>query len=218
MDGKTMIRAYDGIYLEDAMQNFAVMMDYGSRVCHGGMDGFYDRLLASDVVRQFETGNPRYLVGMSGIDLATQVIVSTGEPCGTITYILGPRSDIFWTGWSSAYLQWYTATSFENLRRLGLSAGEVRRMYPTFHEADLSKFTETALDIIARRREAEGSPLKRQRKLAGFTQTELAGRSGVSLRMIQAYEQLDQDISKAEAGALHRLAIVLGCDISLLLS
>ena len=73
-----MIRAYDGIYLEDAMQNFAVMMDYGSRVCRGGMDGFYDRLLASDVVRQFETGNPRYLVGMSGIDLATQVIVSTG--------------------------------------------------------------------------------------------------------------------------------------------
>ena len=86
-----MIRAYDGIYLEDAMQNFAVMMDYGSRVCHGGMDGFYDRLLASDVVRQFETGNPRYLVGMSGIDLATQVIVSTGGPCGTFTYILGPR-------------------------------------------------------------------------------------------------------------------------------
>ena len=91
-------------------------------------------------------------------------------------------------------------------------------MYPTFHEADLSKFTKTALEIIARRREAEGSPLKRQRKLAGFTQAELSRRSGVSLRMIQAYEQLDQDISKAEAGALHRLAIVLGCDISLLLS
>ncbi len=207
-----MIRAYDGIYLEDAMNNFAVMMDYGAKICPGGLDGFYDRMLASDAIRQFESGNPRYLAGMSGIELADAVIFASGESCGTVTYILGKRSDIFWTGWSSAYLQWYVGTSFENLKRWGLPAGEVLRMYPTFHEADLSKFLEAALSVIGLGRTEEGSRLKRQRQLAGFTQKELAERSGVSLRMIRAYEQLDQDIAKAEAGSLLNLAAVLGCE------
>ena len=218
MDGKMMIRAYDGIYLEDAMQNFAVMMDYGAQICPGGMDGFYDRLLASNAIRQFESGNPRYLAGMSGIELANEVICASGEDYGTVTYILGSRSDIFWTGWSSAYLQWHVGTSFENLKRWGLPAGEIRRMYPAFHEADLSKFLEAALDIIENNRSKAANRLKHQRKLAGLTQRELAERSGVSLRMIQAYEQFGQDIAKAEAGSLLNLASVLGCEPATLLN
>lgn len=213
-----MIRAYDGIYLEDAMQNFAVMMDYGALVCPGGLDGFYDRMLASDALRQFESGNPRYLAGMSGIELANEVIFASGEECGTITYVLGSRSDVFWTGWSSAYLQWYVGTSFENLKRWGMPAGEIRRMYPMFHEADLSKFLESALDIIERNRSKDTNRLKHQRKLAGLTQRELSERSGVSLRMIQAYEQFHQDIAKAEAGSLLNLASVLGCGPAALLN
>jgi transcriptional regulator with XRE-family HTH domain len=43
-----------------------------------------------------------------------------------------------------------------------------------------------------------------------MTQRELAECSGVSLRMIRAYEQEAQDISKAEAGKVSRLAAVLG--------
>ena len=39
----------------------------------------------------------------------------------------------------------------------------------------------------------------------------LAEFSGVTLRMIQAYEQGDQDIMKAEAGTVFALAKVLGC-------
>ncbi|MBO7637321.1 MAG: helix-turn-helix transcriptional regulator [Paludibacteraceae bacterium] len=49
------------------------------------------------------------------------------------------------------------------------------------------------------------------RKQSRFTQKELAELSGVTLRMIQAYEQGDQDILKAEAGTVFALARVLGC-------
>lgn len=86
----------------------------------------------------------------------------------------------------------------------------VMDMYPTFHEADISKFVYSALKIMSKS-ETDVSPLKRQRKSAGFTQQELAERSGVSLRMIRAYEQNKQDISKAEAAAVLNLASVLGC-------
>lgn len=60
--------------------------------------------------------------------------------------------------------------------------------------------------------------LKRQRKSAGMTQLVLAERSEVKLRMIQAYEQNYQDISKAEVGSIIRLAKALSCSVEDLLS
>ena len=153
-------------------------------------------MLAGRVIRHFENGNPRFLVGMSGIDLAQSIIESTGGRFDRFDYVLEDRSVIFWTGWALAYLQWFTGMSFEALKKRGMDERRVIRMYPAFHEADLSKFVASALKIMA---EAETgiSSLKRQRKSAGFTQQELSERSGVSLRMIRAYEQNKQDISKA---------------------
>ena len=60
--------------------------------------------------------------------------------------------------------------------------------------------------------------LKRQRESAGLTQQELARRSGVKLRMIQAYEQNYQDISKAEVGSVIKLAKALSCSVEDLLA
>ena len=205
-----MIRAYDKLYLEDAMRNLAVALDYGAMSCAGGIREFYDRMLAGRVIRHFENGNPRFLVGMSGIDLAQSIIESTGGRFDRFDYVLEDRSVIFWTGWVLAYLQWFTGMSFEALKKRGIDERRVIRMYPAFHEADLSKFVASALKIMAES-ETGIPPLKRQRKSAGFTQQELSERSGVSLRMIRAYEQNKQDISKAESEAVLNLASVLGC-------
>ncbi len=210
-----MIRAYDEIYLEDAMMNFAVSLDYGAAACKGGINEYYDRLLVGDPVRQFENGNPRYLVGMSGIEFAKKVIESTGGAIPAIDYVLDDRSDIFWAGWVISYLQWFTGHSFERFRRDGLTIQSVIALYPTLHEADLSKFTDVALGIM--KAKMYENPLKAQRKLCGLTQLELADRAGVSLRMIRAYEQGKQPIAKAEAGTVFSLATVLGCDAKLLL-
>ena len=50
-----------------------------------------------------------------------------------------------------------------------------------------------------------------------MTQKEMSDRSGVKLRMIQAYEQNYQDISKAEVSTIVRLARVLSCRVEDLL-
>ena len=62
-----------------------------------------------------------------------------------------------------------------------------------------------------------GERLQKLRTDLNMTQKELAARSGVSLRMIQAYEQNYQDISKAEAGTLLKLARTLSCSVEDLL-
>ena len=79
----------------------------------------------------------------------------------------------------------------------------------------MSKFVEVALHRMKVNKTV--NRLKAQRKLSGLTQTELANRSGVSLRMIRAYEQGQQPLAKAEAGTVFSLAKALGCDAEALL-
>ena len=53
--------------------------------------------------------------------------------------------------------------------------------------------------------------LRRQREIAGLSQSELARASQVGLRSIQMYEQRVNDIDKAQAHTVYKLALALGC-------
>ena len=81
------------------------------------------------------------------------------------------------------------------------------------HEADVSKFVEAANEVIARNKESRKSKLSEIRKARGFTQQQLSDASGVTLRMIQLYEQRQNDISKAQVNVVLSLAKALGCDV-----
>ena len=107
-------------------------------------------ILSCEVSRQFAAGNPRYLVGMSGAELADSVVEAAG---GTVlkendgTYTLGPE---YWAGWALAYYQWLSHRSFAYMHSKGLGIKEVVAMYYPLHEADLSKFAAAADGIIKR--------------------------------------------------------------------
>ena len=143
-----MARAYKKTYLSGAMRNLAVMMDCGVRKYGYPIDDFYDKFLSCEVSRQFAKGNPRYLVGMSGAELADEVVEASG---GTIlkendgTFTVGPE---YWTGWVLAYYQWLSCRSFSFIHRKGLNIRRVIQMYYPMHEADLSKFADAANSII----------------------------------------------------------------------
>ena len=143
-------RAYKKTYLSGAMRNLAVMMDCGVRKYGFPIEEFYEKFLASDVSRQFAGGNPRYLVGMSGAELADMVVDASGRAISKDndgTYTVGPE---YWAGWVLAYYQWLSRRSFAFLRKKGLGIKEVLSMYYPLHEADLSKFADAADNIIER--------------------------------------------------------------------
>ena len=181
------MNAYSKIYLEDAMNNLAVMLDYGC-LADGDSQRFFDRFVVSSISKQFEKGNPKYIAGYSGIELAELVLMVTGAKKADITYSPSGRSPEYWSGWALAYMQWHTGISFERLANLGVNISTLIRLYPTLHETDITKVAGTLLEIIERNN-STFSPLKRQRKLAGLTQKQLAEHTGVKIRMIQAYEQ-----------------------------
>ena len=58
-----------------------------------------------------------------------------------------------------------------------------------------------------------GKAFKFMREDAGMTQAELAEKSGVSLRQIQAFEMGYRDINKANVLTVLRLSEALECDV-----
>lgn len=208
-----MMRAYEETYLNDAMDNLGSMLDYA--VCGLAYDAevFYFQFLSSGVAECFEKGNPKYIAGLSGPELAREVIFRTeGRRPWAEMSEEAERSAQYWAGWALAYYQWYTAHSFAYLQKRGLTISEIISLYPTLHEADVSKFVSIADDKIEKSKNADISSLKKIRQAKGITQKRLAELSGASLRMIQLYEQKQQDIRKAEAQTLVNIAKALGCD------
>lgn len=207
-----MTRAYNQLYLADAMHNIGTMLDYAVNTLHFDLSIFYEMFLASGVASQIESGNPRYISGLSGIELTKIVLEKASDRSAFDTnYILSERTNEYWTGWALVYYQWYTAYSFSFIQRNGLNISTIQSLYSTMHEADISKFVQTANRILQQQFDIRQNMLKVIRKRQHITQRELAGMSGVTLRMIQAYEQGDQDIRKAEAQTVFALSHALGC-------
>ena len=209
-----MMHAYEETYLNDAMNNLGDMFDYA--ICDLGRDAeeFYSQFLVSGVAEKFGEGNPRYVAGLSGPELAMEVLRATeGKQPETTPSVVYERSPEYWSGWILAYYQWLSGQGFAYMRKRGVTFSKVRDLYPTLHEADVTKFVSVADRMIEEDRREKPSRIQQMRKNRGLTQRELAERSGTSLRMVQLYEQKQQDIRKAEAQTLVSLALVLGCDV-----
>lgn len=106
--------------------------------------------------------------------------------------------------------QWSTGLTFKELTALGLGLTQAIAMFNPLHEADWTSFEMVATDII-RRENRDNSWLRTARKINGFTQEQLAAKSGVSIRLIRAYEQEKINISNAEYSTIMRLRNALNC-------
>ena len=73
-----MPHAYDEQYLSDAMNNLGEMMDYAVNTCHFEINEFFDMFLVSDLAGQFAKGVPKVVSGMSGVELAMEVVRKSG--------------------------------------------------------------------------------------------------------------------------------------------
>lgn len=212
-----MTRAYSELYLDDAMHNLGDMLDYAVNDCKYDADSFFQWFITSGLADELGSGNPKYIAGMSGIELAQETIFRTCGKRPTVNASQYEYKDsVYWSGWSLAYYQWYRAMRFQEILQNGLTPSQIQAMY-ILHEADISKFVSAADDVI--RGHTHGAPTRLYtiRKARGFTQQQLSEGSGVTLRMIQLYEQRRNDINSASAGTVMRLANVLGCRIEDLL-
>lgn len=201
--------AYNEMYLDDAMRGLGEAVDFAVNDCGIEPDRFMGMFVTSGLADQFGHGVPKYVCGLSGTELACEVFDRVGLcPVMPEKEVFYDMSEAYWSGWVLAYYQWQRNLRFKEILQY-LPMTEILKLYPVLHEASEDKFVESAEAIAGRR--LVTAKLQTLRRAAGYSQRLLAARSGVSLRMIQQYEQGAKDISKASISSMKALSESLGC-------
>ena len=201
-----MTRAYNELYIDNAQNVLAQMMHYAVYDLGMDYDPFAGLFVQSGVAAQFEQGNPRFVAGMSGTELAGEVIFNvTGRV---------PDAEAYKRfGYPEGQFAWYQGKYCCSFRTLftEVPCSSVAALYQKYHEMD-SEHAAAEIERL-RRLSAYGRQiaLKTRRENTGMTQKELAAASGVPLRTIQQYEQRQKDIRKASYDTVRRLANALYC-------
>ena len=137
-----MIHAYSESYLYDAKQNLAECFDYAISNCRFNADIFSRLFVQSGYADKFERGNPAIVSGISGIELAQEIIMYAYTNYKFPKKIFSEeRSEVYWAGWALAEYQWVTCRRFKDIfSRIPLS--EIVTMYSACHEMDIGHFIE----------------------------------------------------------------------------
>ena len=136
------IRAYDELYLPGAQNVLGHAVDFAVMTLAIEPNIFGNALAVSESAKQFSEGNPRYIAGMNGCELARFILDDVGVAYReSADEMFLDKSPEYWAGWALAYYQWFTALSFMEILR-AMSLNDIIRMYPLYHEMDLSHFVE----------------------------------------------------------------------------
>ena len=202
--------AYSQLYLSKVSRAVGNMLH--DAVLQFGINGtdFLQRFIQSDVAKQIENGNPKYIAGKSGLELFLDVIEKTTGEIYHIDLIESyERSPVYWVGWMLTHYQWYSGRSFKRILDT-VPYEELLGLYGTLHEADIQK----SYEVMDAHFQSSESKLKTARKHCGLTQEALANESGVSLNTIRAYERKSKDLNRAGFDIVMRLANALKCEVS----
>lgn len=206
-----MIHAYDKVYLDKARTALGRMLDFAVYDLNYDIENFFNLFLSSGFAKRFEEGDFLLLAGMSGVELAYEVLAASGKNEERIKPVYSiDRSEEYWTGWALAYYQWETGLRFESIIE-HISIKEIQALYSPYHEMDIRQFVDKMNELY--KLSKPETNLKIQRKKAGLNQRELSELSGVPLRTIQQYEQQQKNINKAQVESLIALSKALCCSI-----
>ena len=167
-----MIRAYDRVYLDKARTALGRMLDFAVYDLKYDIAEFFHLFIKSGVAERFETGDFAVIVGMSGVELAYEVLEQSGverermKPNYTVN-----RSEEFWVGWALAYYQWETSMSFAEIVRY-VPIKDIIALYSPYHEMDIRQFVDKVNAMYKAAKPETNLKLLRQK--AGLSQRELA--------------------------------------------
>jgi len=202
------------LYIDNARENLAAMFDY--LIYDYNLQPDYSaKIFTKSFGDLFDAYNPGIIAGKSGIELAKISIKDNMGIYPTVKYSnKGKLTDAYWAG---DYLAYYHSISNYKFRDIFLrvSMTEILEMYNIYHEMSEKRFSEEMDIRISKTIDETRLAILRKRK--NYSQGILSRYAEVNIRNIQLWEQKVNDINKAEAMSLKRIAYVLNCDIEDLL-
>jgi hypothetical protein len=139
-----MTHPYNECYLENTSAVFGDMMNCAVNFYKIDGDKFLQMFISQGIAKNIETGHPNYLAGKSGFEIANEVLKKDGN---FDNFYNENKSPEYWAGWILAKYQWHKNKPFKEILSALNFAGITNLYYP-LHEADITKFFETADKII----------------------------------------------------------------------
>lgn len=136
--------AYDELYVNDAQKTVAHSFDYAVNKMNYSLSEYLDQFLSFKYIHLLEKGNPHYVAGMSGIELAKEICNKEGIKYGRLPYEPGLE---FWVGWILSYYQWLRNISYKEIIEK-FSLERFCKAYPTFHECNKNRMVEYLDEVI----------------------------------------------------------------------
>ena len=136
--------AYSELYVNDAQKTIAHSFDYAVNKMNFTLKDYAELFANFEDIHLIEKGDPHYIAGVSGIELAKAVCKISNKSFGILPYCPGVE---FWTGWIIAYYQWLRNLSYKFiLDRFSVERFEMA--YPTFHESNKKRMFEYMDKVI----------------------------------------------------------------------
>ena len=111
------IHAYNESYLNRAMKNLGNLFEFAICHAHYHPETVFDLFISSGIAAHFESGNPKYIAGMSGHELFCEMLIAAGKPLppASLQFFLDKTPE-YWCGWILAYYQWFYNQKFKDIR------------------------------------------------------------------------------------------------------
>ena len=203
--------ALESSYLKDAMRVLGEAVDYAVNDCGVPVAPFLDMLVATEVGECFRMLDPRVVSGLSGVELAGEILSKSGMGEGGPEPAMKTKaSPEYRIGRALACYVVGMGCGLRELLRI-VTAEDLLKLCAKIPEGEEGEWI-TGIERIVRRRSGT-SRLQTQRKISGLSQRKLAELSGVNLRTLQQYEIKTKDLSKASVSSVKALADVLGCRV-----
>lgn len=137
--------AYDRLYVNEACETIPHSFDYAVNAMGYSLEEYVGMFLSFKYIKQIEIGNPRYVCGLSGRELANRV---TGhDDVGFLPYQPGLE---YWIGWILAYYQWSRNTTYRAILK-SFPLDMLKKAYPMYHEMARDRMMEFMDETIGKR-------------------------------------------------------------------
>ena len=141
--------SYDEIYLSDVQKNLGFFFQFMLCNMKFSPEEVQKKFLESIIPYQIEIGNPDFLCGKSGLELA-KICLEDSDVSSQISESLSepyyPQAE-YWSGYVLAYCQWKNAISFSRILN-NYSLELLLSSYNLMHEADISKINQLIMEKI----------------------------------------------------------------------
>lgn len=201
---------------ESGRRTLAEAMDYAVHGCDLSIETFMELFITGGIADEFAADAPQYVYGMTGAELVCAVLKKAGVPCENLKpHQYFAKSREYWSGWMLAHYQQVSGISYRHIYQQ-IPMKKIVRLCGSGNKLSEEQCV-TKLEEERKGQCIQPTRLQILRKAAGYSQKELAVRTGVHIRNIQQYEQRINDINKAKMETLVAFARFFNCRIEDLL-